>query len=306
MTLLTQLEAAVIRSRKLRPRTRELYLHHARAFAAFVESKPEASSDLVHVAAWRDFMLKELSPRSVNVALNALRYAAERAKLDSLAEAARACQLKVKPPPRRLRALTWDQGRALVEACAGSRGRDIRDAALITLGLRTGMLRFSICQIKIADVDLEKSELRFVKKGGQTHTISLDDETRAALAKWIDWLRSNGVTSGFLFRSLGRPRVDPSDRAIGPQLTPDGFYRVLRARGRRVGFRGMRPRTLAVTFLAWAKQVGAQPDQITAVTGYRAMRYGDRASGGPAWPPANHLLPPWTARKLPEKEPNPS
>lgn len=294
---MTSLENAVARSSDLRPRTKELYLQHVRAFLAFAGNRTSFSDE--DVLAWRkDMRRRKISPQSVNVALNALRYAAENAKQVKLAEYARKRRLRTPEASdggkKTDRALSWDEGRELVEACSGTRGRDLRDNALITLGLRTGMLRFSMCQLKFADVG--PLQLTFVKKGGEKHVIALDDVTRDALAAWTDWLRQHGIDDGRVFRSLGRQRVDPNnDASIGDQLTPDGLYRALRERARQAGLKDLHPHVFRKTFLAWAKEVGAHPGQIAAVTGHKSDAAGD---DGVTTPPANMLLPSWSAKRL--------
>ncbi len=295
---MTSLENAVARSSDLRPRTKELYLQHVRAFLAFVGERTTYSDD--DVMSWRkDMRRRKISPQSVNVALNALRYAAENAKLAKLAEHARKRRLRIPEATttstkKSERALTWDEGRELVDACNGVRGRDLRDNALITLGLRTGMLRFSMCQLTFKDVGA--LQLTFIKKGGEKHVIQLDDVTRDALGAWMDWLRQHSIEDSFVFRSLGRQRVDPNnDAAIGDQLTPDGLYRALRERARQAGLKDLHPHVFRKTFLAWAKEIGAHPGQVAAVTGHKSDAAGD---DGVTTPPANMLLPAWTAKKL--------
>jgi len=297
---MTSLENAVARSSDLRPRTKELYLQHVRAFLAFCGDRTTFSDD--DVLAWRkDMRRRKNSPQSVNVALNALRYAAENAKLAKLAEHARKRRLRIPETPTKNgvskktdRALDWDEGRKLVDACSGSRGRDLRDNALITLGLRTGMLRFSMCQLTFDNVS--PLQLTFIKKGGEKHVIQLDDVTRDALEAWVGWLRAHHVDNGRVFRSLGRQRVDPNnDASIGDQLTPDGLYRALRERARQAGLKDLHPHVFRKTFLAWAKEIGAHPGQVAAVTGHKSDAAGD---DGVTTPPANMLLPAWMEKRL--------
>jgi len=300
---MTTLENAVTRSKKLRPRTKELYLQHVRTFLTFAGvAKSDWTGDAV--LAWRNDMLaRKIRPQSVNVALNALRYAAQHASCDFFNE-----DIHRLPPVRRRRTkrqahaereLTWAEGRRLVQTCAGVDGRpkarDLRDCAIITLGLRTGMLRFSMCQLKFADVT-KAGMLTFEKKGGNRHAIALDTVTHDALTAWIDWLATHDVEDGYVFRSLGRQRVRSAevreDVMIGDHLTPDGLYRALRERAKQAGFMDIRPHVFRKTFLAWAKRAGAEPGQIAVVTGHKSDGAGD--DSGVTDPPANMLLPPWT------------
>lgn len=291
---MTSLETAVSRSTQLRPRTKELYLQHVRAYLAFIgDTAPSAKN----VIAWRDDMRKRrIKPQSVNVALNALRYAAERAEAKFFTDdIERLAVPKQKRESKVDRALSWEEGRKLVKACSGRRGRDLRDNAIITLGLRTGMLRFSMCQLTFKDANLPI--LQFVKKGGELHTISLDDVTKNALQAWMTWLNEHSIEDGKIFRSLGRQRVDPDDdTAINTQLTPDGLYRALRERARKADLHDLHPHVFRKTFLAWAKAIGAHPGQIAAVTGHKSDAAGD--DSGVTTPPANMLLPDWNKKKL--------
>jgi integrase len=171
-------------------------------------------------------------------------------------------------------------------------GRNLRDNALITLGLRLGMLRFSMCQLKFTDIT-RRDRMTFVKKGGDTHTIPLDDVSRTALRAWLDWLADHDVKAGFVFRSLGRQSVGGTV-SIGDCLTPDGLYRTLQERARKANLTDLRPHAFRKTFLAWAKQVGAKPGQIAATTGHKSDSVGD--DSGVTSPPAHMMLPPWSEK----------
>lgn len=301
---MTQLEKAIESGSQLRPRTKELYLQHVRAFLAFLGEKSIRDADRDDVANWcRAMRRARISPQSVNVALNALRYAAEHGHVKRLAGYAKECRLPVDGARQKKtdRALAWSEGVGLVKVCDGTAPRDIRDRAIITLGLRTGMLRFSMCQLNIQDVKFPN--LTFVKKGGEPHTIQLDAVTGAAIVAWVAWLATYKITKGRLFRSLGRERIDihvsrtGNEKAvsIGDQLTPDGLYRVIRDRARKAELDDLYPHVFRKTFLAWTKRAGATPSQIAAVTGHKSDAVGD--DSGVTAPPANMLLPPWN-RKL--------
>lgn len=161
-------------------------------------------------------------------------------------------------------ALSWEEGQRLIAACAGDRERDVRDQAIIILGLRTGMLRFSMCQLSREDLDLTsrpRATLSFIKKGGDPHTIELDPDTRSALQRWVACLKRQGLTKGRLFRSISKEGV------LGDQLTSDGLYRALGARAAMAGLPDLTPYALYCTFVAWAKSAQATETQIARVTG---------------------------------------
>lgn len=285
-----KLEKAIENSNKLRPRTKELYLQHVRAFLLHLGAKARTPNA---VLAWRDDMVaRKMRPQSINVALNALRFAAQAANAKFFT-----AQIERLPIPENTddddaQALSWKQGQRLVAACGGQLPRDLRDRAMIVLGLRTGMLRFSMCALKIKDLDGSAAPtLTFTKKGGDRHKIHLDATTYEALRPWIDWLDSQGEGAGLLFRSLGRPRVtrDGDVVEIGNKLTPDGLYRILQQRGNTVGLTDLSPYVFRTTFKRWAKRVGALPPQIAMVTGHRSDAEGELPEPGAV--AANLLLP---------------
>jgi len=297
---MTSLENAVLRSTKLRPRTKELYLQHVRAFLSFLNPDGEAVEVSIkqftvdNAAAWcADMRARRIKAQSVNVALNALRFAARKAKLkfaDDIATLPVRPQRKSKARIKADRPLRWEEGRRLVDACQGSEPRDLRDAAIVMLGLRTGMLRFSMCQLQFSDLAQNGADtmLTFVKKGGERHTIVLDPVTLYALTSWMDWLRNHDVTDGSIFRSLGRDRVRLRvGIAIGDKLTPDGLYRAVQLRARLAKLPDLSPHVFRKTFIAWAKKESARPAQIAAVTGHKSDAAGD---DGTATPAANFLL----------------
>jgi integrase len=291
---MTVLETAIVRAQKLRPRTKALYLQHVRAFLDFAGE--EWTTDKAR--AWRDDMRsRRIRPQSVNVAVNALRFAARRTDqtfvdaIETLPVRQSAARAK-----KAERTLTLDEGRRLVQECRrpGDPPRGIRDCALVLLGLRTGMLRFSVCQLRFEDLKLnrKKPTLTFVKKGGAAHTILLDPVTLAALTDWIAWLKLNDVTSGFVFRSLGRARVVSGQSvSIGDRLTPDGLYRALQQRATNANLQDLSPHAFSRSFVEWAKKAGAQPSQIAAVTGHKPDGADKAGFDAENALPANFLIP---------------
>jgi integrase len=285
-----KLESAITNARKFRPRTRELYLQHVRGFLRFGTGKRKV--DLERVELWRDSMVdRGVAPQSINVALNALRFAVKTAGF-TFGDDIQTVPVPDKVTRKRNRALTWNESIKLLNSCATDQPRDIRDRAIITLGLRTGMLRFSLCQLKLDDID--SGTLTFVKKGGRKHIISLDHCTVVALTAWTDWLASNGVTSGPLFRSLSRPTarslaIGQPRVEIGGLLTPDGLYRAFKLRAEYAGIDDLNPNIFRQTFIEWSKKAGASASQIAAVTGHKSDGNENNREG----PPANFLLDGW-------------
>ena len=280
----TELELVIRKSRSLRPRTKELYLRCVRSFLTFAGTEPKRWTPTT-VQAWRDYMRRRrVKPQSRNVALNALRFAARKQGGNLAKFADRASEALPTRTVAEGRALTEDEGKRLVAACRGT-ARDARDMAIIVMGLHTGMLRFSMCQLRLED--LRGGKLTFVKKGGKEHTIKLDPSTQAACSAWTAWLRSHDITTGALFRSLGRSQTDGMVR-IGKGLTPDGLYRAVQQRAEKAEVKDLNPYVFRKTFLEWARKAGCAPQQIAMVTGYTSDGI---VPPGSRDLPANFLLP---------------
>lgn len=289
---MTALENAIQKSRDIVPRTKELYLQHVRAFLMYAGTA-KADWTTEKAIEWRDSMKKRrIRPQSVNVALNALRFAAKHARLDFVESIA---TLPVRATAPQAKALTLRDAYKLADACGHSqttlrqpiRVRGWRDIAIITLGLRAGMQRASICALQIDDFKLKAQTLSFIKKGGEVHTIALDPETLFVVERWVGWLKSKDVTTGPMFRSLGRSHIS-DETPIGRMLTADGLYRALQQRAKSANLDDLSPHVFRRTFTTWAKRAGATPSQIAAVTGHKPI--GDDETSDDTRP-ANFLIP---------------
>jgi integrase len=256
---------AAIAQRGLQPRTLYIYRRVVEQFLKFASSRREPLRSCV--ALWRDHMVaRGLQPQTVNHALSALHRAASLARLKFVHEVA---WLRLRGRPRFAvpRVLGDDEIKNLIAACDGERARDLRDTAIVILGLRTGLRRSSMCSIQFGNVDLEQARIEFVDKGGRAEVVRIDEMVRDALKPWLTWLTSNGITSGSLFRSL--KRGDDDGIHIGNELTPDGLRRALQSRAVAAGIAGFTPHTLRRTFTALLARSGAW-HLIAAALGHRS------------------------------------
>jgi integrase len=262
---MTELEQVIERSPRLRPRTKSLYLRAVRRFldySAGIQSGPM-------VELWRDHLAQTCKAQTVNSMLAALRYASKRIAQrhqDPSLDFARYAEMLPKEQSQETRALTFEEGAALVFACSGSEPIDLRDRAIVTLGLRTGLRRAAICGLLLSDYD--GIDITVTLKGGKRHTITLDNETKAVLRPWLVWLHKHGITdAGALFRSLSRRRVDGTI-SIGERITPDGLYKAMKRRAETAGIGDFHPHVFRHTFVSWCQQLGIPAYRIAAVTGH--------------------------------------
>jgi integrase len=266
----TELEQVIASSQKLSPRTRSLYLAGVREFITYAGTSRRNWTGTT-VENWRDKLKKTgMKPQSINVKLNALRFASRRIADkagDPKLDFAHFADLLKPTPPERPEPLSVEQARALVLACAGDKPIDIRDKAIAVLGLRTGLRRSAMCDLKIED--LKGRKLNAPIKGGRDVQIILDDETMVAIREWLTVLRSADITSGPLFRSVSRSSLDGTTN-IGENLTTDGLYRALKARAKMAGVQNFYPHVLRHTFIFMAVAAGVPLHRIREMTGSKS------------------------------------
>ncbi|UCC74120.1 MAG: site-specific integrase [Gemmatimonadota bacterium] len=266
---MTELEYVIAHSPKLRPRTKAIYTRAVQSFLAYAGTHPSAWTG-VAVESWRDALAADLKPQTVNLYLTGLKYASRRIAArhhdPRLDFAGYSEQLKADPPASR-KALSFEEGHALVDACRGLRPIDLRDTAIVVLGLRTGMRRAGMCGIRFDDLG-DDHHVTITLKGGKRHTIQLDTESIEALEPWLTWLEREGVASGHVFRSLSRPRLDGTVQ-IGSQLRPDGLYKALKRRAEAANIPRFHPHIFRHTYVTWMRERGVPDWKIASITGHK-------------------------------------
>ncbi len=293
----TLLESLVSESEHA-PLTKSRYLGNIREFLRFAGAMPVAwTPDAAR--RWKEHLRRqvELTPQTINVKLNSLRYASHRySKLNHNNPAydfAAILELLPPGPKKRKHALSFEDAAKLIEACRGPRPIDVRDFAMSTVGFRTGMRRFSMCGIRFED--LVGRKLTITLKGRRRHTLpALDDVEMAALAPWLGWLRARGVKTGFIFRALARQRVDGSI-PVAAKLSPHGLYKALIKRAENADVR-FTPHVFRHTFVTWMQDLGLPGYLIQAYTGHKSdamvLEYTDAWLRAEREPPTNRF-PDW-------------
>lgn len=275
---MTTLADLVKRSQKLSAVTKELYLASIERFVAFAGPSPAGWTPLV-VEGFRDHLIGEgCAPQSANTHLKGVRYAARRWEALGLgqnfaraAEYARVEQ-SAKQKSRR-QGLVEAELERLLEATSGDRPVDLRDRAIIVVGIRAGGRRASELA-RFAWENIASREATFRVKGGYDLTVPLDAEALAQLAPWQRWCDANttaGSAGGPVFRAL-RERLD-GHWAVGEGLSRQAVWQVIRDRGEAAGLkRKLHPHLLRWTFIGMAEAAGMLPQDIMRMTGQRSLQ----------------------------------
>lgn len=264
---MTDLEAAVASSRRLAPNTRNHYLKRVGRFVEFAGQDPRRWT-VATLEDWRDRLLDQgLTPQTVNLYMAAVAFASKRLarrtnSLDFARGAERVQVSGVKPSPK---ALTLPQCKRLLGTCGNATPVDLRDRAMILVGLQCAFRRKELCSITFNDVSAQ--HITVIAKGRRVHTVKVGTEAWESLQKWMGWLATQGITDGPVFRSI-RSTVE-DDWNIGDRpITPDGFAKNLRARGASVGL-DIHPHTLRHTYTSLALKSGVAPYRIKKVLGHK-------------------------------------
>lgn len=123
---------------------------------------------------------------------------------------------------------------ALERGCAGEAPLDLRDRAIVAVLVTTAARNSSVRLLLLADVDFERSIIRFRRaKGGKTLEIALHSKARAVLAEYIERGRPTLVDP---LRPAGDPGyLFPSWRGAGSRPLGMGALSLMLTRRHRAG-----------------------------------------------------------------------
>lgn len=274
---MTTLRDLVTRSQKLSPVTKELYLMSIDRFVSFAGDDPARWSPII-VENFRDHLIRGgIKPQSANTYLHGVLYAARRWEVLGLgvnwARGAEYARIETEAKQRTKRqGLVEAELERLLEATSGNRPVDLRDRAIIMIGIRCGGRR----AVEISTLnwdDIDGRDVIFRVKGGYDLVVPMDNEVIAQLKPWRDWLMRCGTLNEdpAVFRSL-RLMVNGL-WTVGSRLGRQGVWRVIRDRGVAAGLkRNLHPHLLRHTFIGMAEAAGMLPADIMRMTGHRSLQ----------------------------------
>lgn len=277
----TILHKIVTESPSLAESTRSKYLRDLDTWVTFAGADSRGWTRYRAQEFYGHLLRTGVKPQTANRVLASLRYASSWwAKKESnptldfaVVEKASAAQRSIR------RALGPEEAATLLGTCRRALPIDLRDAAMLVVGLETGMRLMSLHAMSwetlrtgregypVALVPLKGS-------GGETYPVPLSDTALAALEPWRTWCKSQKVatTKGPIFRGLYRrlARSAKVQYEIGDEaLSKASIYKIVSRRAQACGLAGIHPHILRHTFITWRMQQGLQPYQIAAITGHK-------------------------------------
>lgn len=268
------LEAVVDSSMRLRDETKRYYKTAIRSFVQVAGDDPARWSGAA-VEAWRDRLLEGgQGAGGINGYMYALRFASRRFHhLGHGPDFAAGAETLPVGGEKTRRALTEDEAVALIETCRRGRPPDLRDRAILTLGIRTGLRVDGMARLNRSDL-AHDGQLTVQLKGGRRHTMPpLDGETLEALDVWLGWLAGQGVEGGRIFRALGRELVDGRHK-IRRSITKGGIRAIVKRRAAEANLRHIHPHLFRHTFVSWCREHGIEDWKIALYTGHKTLPSG--------------------------------
>jgi integrase/recombinase XerD len=184
--------------------------------------------------------------------------------------------LGVKPPKmdhKVVHALSDEQLRGLLKACAGKEFIDRRDEALIRLMAETGLRASEAVGLRVADVDLSQGCALVVRgKGGKGRVVPFGPQTVAALDRYLRARRRHPLSdSPALWLGGG-----------GQTFTYAGLSAALKRRAAVAGIEGFHAHRLRHTAATrWLRARGSEQGLMT-IAGWSTRSMIDRYTGASA------------------------
>jgi len=148
--------------------------------------------------------------------------------------------------PRKIqKSLTWEEFQAIACACNTRTAKGARDLAIICLLIDTGLRASELCNLRLADVDLQRGWLKAIVKGGDEGVGLFTEYTTLQLAAWLS-VRQTYANDETLFVSLRG----------GKRLTRQGLKCELRKLGTRAGVVGLCPHRFRRAFASLTTENG--------------------------------------------------
>lgn len=179
----------------------------------------------------------------------------------------------------RQRVLTPEEATKLIATCADKTPIDLRDRALIVVGLETGMRCMSLAAMRLEAIETWKAGYSIVPVpiigSREPYNVPLSDVAIAALEPWRAWLRTQGLTDGPVFCPLVR-RVARGGKLVYelPSTAPAALsrvaiYKIVVRRAHKAKLKDVHPNVFRNTFITWRMEAGFAPYKIAAITGLK-------------------------------------
>ena len=150
---------------------------------------------------------------------------------------------------------------ALLAACLGGRGEDLRDRAMLELLYATGLRVSELVNLKLREVNLESGYLMTVGKGSKERLVPIGDSARARAADYLDAVR----------QKLDPLRKNPYFflSRLGGAMSRQAFWNIIKKRAQMAAIRkNISPHSLRHSFATHLLENGADLRSVQIMLGH--------------------------------------
>ena len=170
-------------------------------------------------------------------------------------------------------ALSEDQLRRLIKACAGRGFKDRRDEALVRFMAETGARAGEVVGLAVGDVDLARGLVTIRRgKGGKGRVVPIGPQTGVAIDRYLRLRRDHRLAEG------GQLWLGGGGKTFSYHALHEG----LKARAQQAGVEGFHLHLLRHTFAIRWKAARGSDDGLMAVAGWSSRTMIDRYAGAAA------------------------
>jgi integrase len=267
---------------KFSPETKTKYENVIDAFIEFAGTNPKNWTRAT-TQAFYDDLRKRMQANSANTYIASLRYVSKWfAKLNDKPDfsdimTAEPSGKEVEDSKRH--ALDAQLAAKMIQTCARLTPLDMRDLALIVVGLETGMRRKSFAGLRIENIGSPNGypsvRVPIKGRGGDQHwDVPLSDLSLATITRWRSWLAGHKIKSGGLFRAL-TPQIDRKQKRVyvptGDGVSKTMIGTIISERAKTANIIHVHPHILRHTFITWRTEQGLTDTEIASITGHQPV-----------------------------------
>ena len=257
---------ADLRSNGRSPATVAQYGWHVDQFLTWLGQR---EIDKRTLRAWRAYLFDRWEPPTVKVAVTVIRSFLRFCHAEGVLPEDYSPLLKTPKVPKKVqRTLTADEIALLLAQCDSQTPKGIRDAAIISLLVDSGLRSAELRRLKIDDLDLDRGQLRVKRKGGNVGVAFFGRATAKQLRQWLD-VRGTHPQHDEVFLSVGG--LTP-----GKPLTSRGLRMILKRIGDAAGVEGVSPHAFRRSFAILLVEAGAPTRLIQEMGGWSDLRQVER------------------------------
>lgn len=252
------------------------YDHYLQGFLYFAKTKKVENPEDINLELVRQYRLNlnrtgEISKKTQNYYLIALRsFLKFLARRDIKTLAAEKIEL-AKTDETHITFLDTDELEALIAKPDLTTPQGLRDRAILDLLFSTGLRVSELCNLKITDINLERSEFSIKGKGGKIRVVFLDHEAKESVRKYLDFRTDKNE---YLFVSYGHTNTENEHKITGNDapITPRSVQRMVTKYAHSAGItKQITPHVLRHSFATDLLMGGADIRAVQTLLGHSSI-----------------------------------